>query len=110
MLGPLTYRLKLPLHWKIHDTFHATLLSPYKETNIHGPNFIPPPPDIIDGEEYQEIDFIIKASKGTVQTRKYLIQWKGETAADESWEPCTELMKNASDIVLEFDCLHNLAT
>ena len=26
VLGPLTYRLKLPPSWKIHNVFHATLL------------------------------------------------------------------------------------
>jgi hypothetical protein len=25
-LGPVTYRLKLPESWKIHNVFHATLL------------------------------------------------------------------------------------
>ena len=32
VLGPLTYRLKLPKSWKIHDVFHATLLKLYRET------------------------------------------------------------------------------
>ena len=26
ILGPVTYRLKLPTSWKIHNMFHATLL------------------------------------------------------------------------------------
>ena len=34
VLGPLTYRLKLPEQWKIHPIFHATLLTPFKENNI----------------------------------------------------------------------------
>src|SRR6267142_2493191 len=29
MVGSVTYRLNLPEKWKIHDAFHATLLSPY---------------------------------------------------------------------------------
>ena len=32
VLGPLTYRLKLPNSWKIHNVFHAILLRPYMET------------------------------------------------------------------------------
>jgi hypothetical protein len=39
VLSPLTYRLRLPPTWKIHDVFHASLLSPYLETDTHGPNF-----------------------------------------------------------------------
>ena len=29
VLGPVTYWLKLPTTWKIHNVFHATLLQPY---------------------------------------------------------------------------------
>ena len=39
VLGPVTYRLKLPKTWKIHDVFHAILLRPYIETKVHGGNF-----------------------------------------------------------------------
>ena len=40
VLGPLTYWLKLPPSWKIHNVFHATLLRPYKENDVHGENYI----------------------------------------------------------------------
>jgi hypothetical protein len=29
VLGPVTYQLKLPESWKIHNVFHAALLRPY---------------------------------------------------------------------------------
>ena len=35
----LTYQLKLPKDWKIHNMFHAVLLKPYTETDIHGENY-----------------------------------------------------------------------
>ena len=59
VLSPLTYHLHLPSTWKIHDVFHASLLSSYKETEIHGPNFSKPPPDLIDAEEEYEVEQII---------------------------------------------------
>ena len=40
VLGPLTYQLKLPPSWKIHNVFHATLLRLYKENDVHGENYI----------------------------------------------------------------------
>ena len=39
--------------------FHAALLTPYHETDEHGPNYIKPPPDLIDGEEEHEVEAII---------------------------------------------------
>jgi hypothetical protein len=39
VLGPVTYQLKLPTTWKIHNVFHAVLLKPYIETEVHGKNF-----------------------------------------------------------------------
>jgi len=59
-LSSVNYRLELPLKWKIHDMFHAVLLSPYNEMQVHGPNFTRPPPDLIDGKEEYEVDRILK--------------------------------------------------
>ena len=46
----LAYCLCLPPTWKIHDVFHASLLSTYRETAEHGLNFIHPLPEEIDSE------------------------------------------------------------
>ncbi|KAI0822691.1 hypothetical protein BC628DRAFT_1326753 [Trametes gibbosa] len=42
VLNSLNYQLKLPTTWKIHPVFHACFLTPYKENNIHGPNYTRP--------------------------------------------------------------------
>src|SRR5271155_892404 len=39
VLNLLNYRLSLPKSWHIHPVFHATLLSPFKHTAVHGENF-----------------------------------------------------------------------
>src|SRR5579863_3525368 len=49
VLGPVNYQLKLPEKWRIHNVFHATLLTPYEETEAYGENYPKPSPDLIDG-------------------------------------------------------------
>jgi hypothetical protein len=64
VLSPITFILQLPEQWRIHPTFHALELSSYRETDVHGPNFQEPPPDIINEEEEYEVEAIL-AHKGT---------------------------------------------
>jgi Integrase zinc binding domain len=58
-ISNVAYRIQLPTTWKIHDVFHASLLTPYNETNAHGPNFLEPPPDLIEGKPEWEVEMIL---------------------------------------------------
>jgi len=71
-ISNMSYQLDLPLTWKIHPVFHATLLTPYRETKAHGPNFLEPPPDIIEGEPEWEVKKIL-AEQRYHNRRQYLI-------------------------------------
>ena len=73
VLSPITYQLHLPKTWKIHPVFYTTLLSPYHENNVHGPNFPAPLPDLIAGEEEYEIDRILR-HRGSPSRQSFLIQ------------------------------------
>ncbi len=44
---------------RIHNVFHADLLNPFTETEAYGPAFTPPPPDLVEGQEEQEIKAIL---------------------------------------------------
>ena len=59
VLSHVAYQLQLPPSWKIHNVFHASYLSPFRETPEHGANFIELPPDFIDGELEWEVEHII---------------------------------------------------
>ena len=86
VLTPLSYRLDLPKQWRIHPVFHAALLTPYKETETHGPNFLNPPPNLIEGEKEYEVEAII-AHKKKGRGYYFLVQWKGYPSSENSWEP-----------------------
>ena len=58
VLGLVTYRLKLPTSWRIHNFFHATLLKPYRKNEIYGENFTEPPPELVEEEEVYEVKTI----------------------------------------------------
>jgi hypothetical protein len=86
VLGPVTYRLKIPKFWKIHNVFHAVLLKPYQENEVYGENFPAPPPDILNGEEVYQVEAILKHRKRG-RGYQYLVKWEGYPIADASWEP-----------------------
>uniref|UniRef100_A0A0W0GD21 Uncharacterized protein n=1 Tax=Moniliophthora roreri TaxID=221103 RepID=A0A0W0GD21_MONRR len=90
VMGPVTYRLKLPHQWKIHPVFHAGLLRPYKETEAHGRNFLEPPPDIIEGHEEFEIEAII-GHKPLRRPRRFLVSWKGFDSSHNEWKTKPEM-------------------
>jgi transposase InsO family protein len=94
-----SFCLKLPPQWKIHNVFHASLLTPYNETTIHGPNFQEPPPDLINGQPEWEVEQILGARRRHNQLQ-YLVRWKGFSKAHDSWEPLSHI--NAEQLIEDF--------
>ena len=93
--------MEIPKHWKIHNVFHANLITPYKETELHGPNYTWPPPDLVDGEEEFEVEKIIDMKQmGRGRKTYYLIKWKGYPTSDNSWEPQENI--HADELIKEF--------
>jgi len=85
-----SYHLKLPPQWKIHNVFHTSLLTPYKETPEHSPNFPEPSPELIDGEPEWEVEQIVNTRRHHNQLQ-YLVRWKGFSEAHDSWEPTAHI-------------------
>ena len=100
-INPVTYQLILPATWQIHPVFHASLLSPYVETDAHGLNYSRPPPDLIGGEEFYEVEQIRDHQHhGRSRTLQYLIKWKGSPESDNTWEPADQVL--APDLLREY--------
>ena len=101
VISPVAYELKLPKHWKIHPVFHASLLTPYVETIVHGSNFLRPSPDIVDGQEEYEVEQILSHwTFGCNKQLQYLIKWKGYPSSDNTWEPAENL--HADELIQEY--------
>lgn len=95
VLGPVTFKLKLPPHVKIHPVFHASLLTPYVETPEHGPNATKPPPEIVNDEEQWEVDEILDSEwRAPPGKRKpmlhYFVHYTGYPDSENQWRPHTE--------------------
>jgi hypothetical protein len=104
VLSAVTYRLDLPPAWRIHNTFHAAVLHPYKKMELHGPNFMETPPDLVEGHEEWEVDSVLASRRtGQKKTLQYLVRWKGFSEAHDSWEP----KRNLSNATLKTKEFHD---
>jgi hypothetical protein len=82
-------------------TCFTDLITPYQETELHGPNFTQPPPDLIDGEEEYKVEKILDMKqKGRGHKMHYLIKWEGYPTSDNSWEPEENIQ--AKDLIKEY--------
>ena len=85
VVSSVAFQLKLPKQWKIHDVFHASTLSSYRKTPEHSPNFPQPPLELIGTQKEYKIDKIIN-HQGTAPRKQYLINWKGYSDTEWTWE------------------------
>jgi Chromo (CHRromatin Organisation MOdifier) domain len=107
LVSPVASQLDLPVSWNIHPVFHNNLLTPYIETNAHGPNFTRPPPDLIDGEAEYEVEAIKNHHYfGKNKRLQYLLKWKGYPEADNTWESEDQL--DAPDLLKQYNRRHKL--
>ena len=84
-LSPVTYRLTLPATMRIHPVFHVDLLTKYRETEEHGPNYERPPPEIVEGEPEWEVEKIINSRlHGRYKKLQFLVRWKGFPPSEDS--------------------------
>jgi len=80
---------------------------PYVETEVHGPNFTRPPPEIENDEERYEIETILKHRKRG-RGYNYFVLWKGYPITDASWEPASSFTQGGEKILKEYQERHSI--
>jgi hypothetical protein len=105
VLSPITFRLDIPRKWRmVHPVFHASLLSPYRETDAHGPNFTRPAPDLVDDHEEYEVELILDG-KPRGSGFVYLVKWLGYPDSDNQWIARSSL-PHAQEAIDEYHVRH----
>ena len=85
----------------------VTLLTPYRETEFHGPNYDKPPPDLVEGEEQYKVEQILdERIYGCWKKKQYLVKWKGYPDSDNQWLDAKD-MGNAQELIAEFHNSHS---
>jgi hypothetical protein len=82
----------------------VAVLHPYKETELHGPNFTEALLDLVQGHKEWEVDNVLASRHmGQKKALQYLVRWKGFSEAHNSWEP----KRNLGNATLRVKELHN---
>ncbi|CAI7862554.1 unnamed protein product [Closterium sp. NIES-53] len=74
---PVTFRLRLPDTWKLHNAFHVQLLKPYKDPNqqFQGRQLPPPPPVLVQDEPEYEVECVLTHRRRGGKTLEFLLRW-----------------------------------
>ncbi|CAI7804365.1 unnamed protein product [Closterium sp. NIES-53] len=84
---PVTFRLRLPDTWKLHNAFHVQVLKPYKDPNqqFQGRQLSPPPPVLVQDEPEYEVERVLTHRRRGGKTLEFLLRWKGYDPTEDSW-------------------------
>jgi len=81
IVSPLAVRLTLPRKWKIHNTFHISLLEPYRTSEHRAPpdpsKILREADDIEQSEEYDVEEGMSSTERGRGNNKRilYLVRW-----------------------------------
>jgi len=103
-LKRVTAELKMPPGMKSHPVFHFSKLRPYNSNPVDEfprRSLPPDPPILSDGHLEYEVDRILDKRRNRGRT-EYLVQWKGYSDDEITWEPPSHL-KNARIAIRDYE-------
>ena len=105
-INEVTFELELPPTWRIHNSFHVSLLKPAKFNDdwkfpLRKSVKIPEAEVMSDGTIEHEVEKIVDR-RWKRRRYEYRVRWKGFGAESDTWEPIGNL-KNASRLVEEYE-------
>ncbi|CCE34844.1 uncharacterized protein CPUR_08783 [Claviceps purpurea 20.1] len=102
IISPTAVQLRLPTSWRIHKSFHVSLIEPFRtggERDID-PNEVLREAEAIESEEYI-VDRICDA-RSFDNNVKYLVKWEGYPARRHwTWEPFDHFLGDGAKLLLK---------
>ncbi|KAI2667405.1 Transposon Tf2-8 polyprotein [Labeo rohita] len=104
-INNVTFQLQLPPRYRIHPTFHVSLLKPFSPsaTDTAGAGAEPPPPEVLDQPSIYLVHEILDSRRRGGRL-EYLVDWEGYGLEERSWVARDDVLDPA--LLLDFHRNH----
>ncbi|KAI2645361.1 Transposon Ty3-G Gag-Pol polyprotein [Labeo rohita] len=104
-INDVTFQLQLTPMYRIHPTFHVSLLKPFSPstTDTPGAEAEPPPPEVLDQPSIYMVHELLDSRRRGGHL-EYLIDWEGYGPEEQSWVPRDDVLDPT--LLLEFHRSH----
>ncbi len=98
-----TYKLELSENFRIHPTFHVSLLKPvsHDASRPNREHNSRPPLDLVHNEPEFEMEVVLKSRQLKGREWEYLMKWKGYHPIEASWVNESD-MEHAQEAIKKF--------